>query len=465
MAFFSRKNKGRTLLFRTLPASNRKRPYFLRKKCLFSDTSNIEITLFYGNLRVYMPNFFKGRLVFVRTILLLSTLAIVAWGIITIYAVGHPAESGNFRDTEGLSNYWKKQAIFAIVGFAAFLIVNMFSYRRFGSASFLIYAFVIFLLALLLVDKYLFNIPDFLIEETRNIHAWIKIPFTGLNIQPSEICKPAYVIALAWYLRYRSNYRKFSALIGPFIFTFLPAILILLEPDLGTVLLIILILFSMIFLAGAKGKHLLIIILLAFLAAPLLWMMIKPYQRIRISSVFLQSENLRKAAQENPRLAKILVGANFSTREWENSWGYHLIRSKYAVASGGFTGYGFRKGPFIKYGFLPFRHNDFIFAMIAQQWGFIGCILLLLLYVVIIVCGLEIARDNYDPFARLAAAGITLMFAIQVIVNISMTVGLMPITGITLPFVSYGGSSLLFSMISIGLLNNIGQRRPFSSNI
>jgi len=144
--------------------------------------------------------------------------------------------------------------------------------------------------------------------------------------------------------------------------------------------------------------------------------------------------------------------------------GYHLIRSKYAVASGGFTGYGFRRGPFIKYAFLAERHNDFIFAMIAQQWGFIGCILLLLLYVVIIVCGLEIARDNYDPFARLAAAGITLMFAIQVIVNISMTVGLMPITGITLPFVSYGGSSLLFSMISIGLLNNIGQRRPFSSS-
>ena len=411
-----------------------------------------------------MPNFFKGRLVFVRSILLISTLALVVWGIVTIYAVGHPAESSNFKDTEGLSNYWKKQAIFAIVGFGAFLFMNMFSYRRFGSASYMIYAAVLFLLSLLLIDKYLINIPDILIEEKRNIYAWIKIPFTGLNIQPSEICKPAYVIALAWYLRYRSNYRRFTALVGPFILTIVPAILILLEPDLGTVLLMILILFSMIFLAGAKVKHLLIIILLAFLATPLLWMMIKPYQRIRISSVFFQSAQLRKAAAENPKLARILVGDNFSTMEWENSWGYHLIRSKYAVASGGLSGYGFRKGPFIKYSFLAERHNDFIFAMIAQQWGYIGCILLLLLYVIIIVCGLEIAKDNYDPFGRLAASGIAVMIAIQVIVNVSMTVGLMPITGITLPFVSYGGSSLVFSMASIGLLNNIGQRRPFSSS-
>jgi cell division protein FtsW (lipid II flippase) len=126
------------------------------------------------------------------------------------------------------------------------------------------------------------------------------------------------------------------------------------------------------------------------------------------------------------------------------------------------TGYGFRRGPFVKYNFLPARHNDFIFAIIAHQWGFAGCLGLLGLYALIIGCGLEIAGNNTDPFGRLLAVGIVAMFAVEVIVNVSMTVGLMPITGLTLPLVSYGGSSLLVSMISVGLLNNVGRCRPFT---
>jgi cell division protein FtsW (lipid II flippase) len=132
------------------------------------------------------------------------------------------------------------------------------------------------------------------------------------------------------------------------------------------------------------------------------------------------------------------------------------------VASGGPAGYGFGKGPFIKYNFLPERHNDFVFAIIANQWGFIGCITVLALYVLLLWCGLEIAAANTDPFARLLATGIVAVFAIQVIVNVSMTVGLMPITGLTLPFLSYGGSSLVISMVCIGLLNNVGRQWPFT---
>ncbi len=161
-------------------------------------------------------------------------------------------------------------------------------------------------------------------------------------------------------------------------------------------------------------------------------------------------------------LAKILVGKKFSEKQWKDDWGYHLIRSKYAVASGGTKGYGFRQGPFVKYNFLPYRQNDFIFATIAHQWGFLGCLGLLGLYVIIIGCGLEIAGHNTDPFGRLLAVGIVAMFAVEVIVNVSMTVGLMPITGLTLPFVSYGGSSLLVSMAAVGLLNNVGRCRPFT---
>jgi len=185
-------------------------------------------------------------------------------------------------------------------------------------------------------------------------------------------------------------------------------------------------------------------------------------QRIRISSVVLQNPWVREKAEKHPWLGNVLVGTRFSEKLWKSDWGWHLIRSKYAVASGGAKGYGFRRGPFVKYNFLEARHNDFIFAIIAQQWGFWGCLGLLALYIIIIGCGLEIAAHNTNPFGKLLAVGIIAMFVVEVIINVSMTVGLMPITGLTLPLVSYGGSSLLVSMASIGLLNNVGRCRPFS---
>jgi len=246
------------------------------------------------------------------------------------------------------------------------------------------------------------------------------------------------------------------------VLTLLPMVLILLEPDLGTVILMMPVLFTMLFVAGAKVKHLLLIVLMAVLVSPLMWYKMEDYQRTRISSVLLQSSWIREKAEQNPTLGKILVGTKFSEKQWKSNWGWHLIRSKYAVASGGAKGYGFRQGPFVKYDFLENRHNDFIFGIIAHQWGFWGCLGLLGLYVIFIGCGLEIAGSNTDPFGRLLAVGIVAMFAVEVIVNVSMTVGLMPITGLTLPLVSYGGSSLLVSMASVGLLNNVGRCRPFT---
>jgi rod shape determining protein RodA len=413
-----------------------------------------------------MYNFLKGRIVAVRLFLLAAALALLVIGITTIYAVGHPAETSSASQVEDLSTLWKKQLLFAVIGAIGFTAVNLVNYRRFGAASYWIYAFVLLLLGLLLVGRYLIELP--FVPEINGAHRWIKFKIAGRNlpaIQPSEICKLAYILALAWYLRYRSNYRNFDALLGPFVLTVLPMMLILLEPDLGTVLLMMPILLTMLFIAGAKIKHLLLIILLALLVSPILWHKMRPYQRTRISSVLLQNSWIRNKAEQYPILGKILAGSTFSSKQWKNDWGYHLIRSKYAVASGGTNhakGYGFRQGPFIKYNFLPSRHNDFIFAIIAHQWGMWGCLGLLALFVIIIGCGLEIAASNTDPFGRLLAVGITAMFTIQLIVNISMTIGLMPITGLTLPLVSYGGSSLLVSITSIGLLNNVGRCRPFS---
>jgi cell division protein FtsW (lipid II flippase) len=410
-----------------------------------------------------MYNFLKGRLLAVRVCLLTATLLLLVIGIATIYSVGHPAEHSPASQDEGLDVYWKKQIVFAVMGLVGFIIVNLINYRDLGAASYWFLAGILVLLALLLVSKFVVTLP--FAKPIKGTYRWISFGRTLPSIQPSEFCKIAYILALAWYLRYRSNYRNFRALIGPFALALLPMVLILPEPDLGTVMLMMPILFTMLFVAGAKVRHLLLIILMAFLVSPLLWFKMESYQRTRISSVLLQSAWVREKAEQHESLGRILVGTKFSTKQWKNDWGYHLIRSKYAIASGGINsgkGYGFRHGPFIKYSFLPERHNDFIFAVIAHQWGFWGCLAVLGLYVIIVSCGLEIAANNTDPFGRLFAVGIVTMFVVEVLINVGMTVGLMPITGLTLPLVSYGGSSLLVSMASIGLLNNIGRCRLFS---
>ncbi len=409
-----------------------------------------------------MLKIFTGRLFLVRMTLLLATLALVTAGIVTIYAAGNPADPTADGANSGVSpSLWKKQATFAVAGLFCIVAMNLFSYRWLGPLSYWIYSLTLLALALLLIGRVI-HMP--FVPRVNGTYRWVRIGLGSnyIQIQPSEFCKITYILALAWYLRFRSNYRKFKGLIGPFALTLLAMVLILLEPDLGTVMLVMPILFAMLFVAGARVKHLLIIMALALLATPFLWQRMRPYQRMRISSVLLQNDWIYDKAMEHESLARILAGSRQGLREWESTHGYHLMHSKYAIASGGITGYGLARGPYIKYRYLPERENDFIFAIIAHQFGLVGCIVLLALYAAIIACGIEIAWRNTEPFGRLVAIGIISMFAVQIIVNVSMTLGLMPITGLTLPLVSYGGSSLLVSMIAVGLLNNIGRNRPFS---
>ena len=396
--------------------------------------------------------------------MLVCVLALISIGIASIYASGNPAgdTGGSFAAS---SHYWKKQTVFAGAGLAAFIAINAVNYRRFGPVSYWLYAGMLAVLAYILVDKYLFNVP--FVPVINNSRRWIQIgPLP--QFQPSEFFKLVYILTLAWYLRYRSNYRKISSLIGPFALTLLPMVLILREPDLGTVMLMMPMFLAMLFIAGAKVRHLVLIILLAVMVSPLLWYKMEDYQRMRISAVLLQSgldgrkSPLMIEAQKNPRLASILGLNRERLRNWQAGEGYHLMRSKLVVASGGLSGQGFRRGPFVKYKFLPERHNDFIFALIGHQWGFIGCVMVLGLYAIIIMCALEIAANNTDPFGKFIAVGVIVIIAIQVLVNVAMTIGLMPITGLTLPLVSYGGSSLVVNMMMIGLLNNVGRTRPFS---
>lgn len=410
-----------------------------------------------------MRNFLTGRLLFVRVCLLGTVLLLLAVGVLTIYAVGNPRDPSPVfdRDIALLSGHWKKQLVFIGVALIGFVGANVANYRRLGAASYWIYGGVLVMLAYLVVSRYVVQLP-FAGPNRDGVHRWIVLHESVPRIQPSEFCKLAYIVALAWYLRYRSNYRSFKSLLGPFALTLLPTALILIEPDLGTTLLMMPIFFTMLFIAGARVKHLVLVLVLAMLVSPAMYAKMRGYQRLRISSVLLQNPWVRQKAEESPTLAKLLVDGKFSERQWRNRWGYHLIRSKFAIASGGLTGRGFGRGPFIKYDFLSERHNDFIFAVVAHQFGFMGSLAFLGLYVVLVLCGLEIAAHNIDPFARLVAVGISAMFAVQVLVNVGMTQGIMPITGLTLPFVSYGGSSLLVNLMAVGLLNNIGRCRPFT---
>ena len=407
-----------------------------------------------------LPNIFNGRLLVLRGVMLLSCLVLIAIGIISIYSVT-PDDV-----------FWKKQLTFAVFGMLAFVLINLVHYKRLGPVSYWMYGIILFLLALLLVEKFV-TLPAGLQDIWRQIipyrngsRRWIKIGFGSVyfQIQPSEFCKLIYIIALAWYLRFRHNYRRLAGLAGPFVLTFVAMALILLEPDLGTVMLMLPLLFAMLFAAGARVRHLLLVVLLAALLSPVLWLNMHDYQRMRIASVLLQNDWIYNRVTASPALTKALGVEPVRLYQWKRDEGYHLRHSKYAVSTGGVTGCGFRKGPYSegKYVHLPEAHNDFIFAIIAHQFGLLGCVLLFILYCIIATCGLEIAWFNTDPFGRLIAVGIVVMFMTQVVVNVGMTIGLMPITGLTLPLVSYGGSSLIVNMAAIGLLNNIGRDRPFS---
>ena len=420
-----------------------------------------------------MVKVFTGRIILVRLIMLAAMAALIGIGIGAIYSAGNPDPAEATGRPLVPAGAWQKQLVFAMAGFAALVMVNLVNYRLLGPASYWLYPAILLVLAVVLLGK-VFTIP--FVPKIHGTCRWLQpIPGYDVKVQPSEFCKLAYILALAWYLRFRSNYRHFKGLVGPFSLTLLALVLILLEPDLGTVVLLMPILFAMLYVAGAKVKHLMLILLLGLVVSPVLWLNIRPYQRMRISAVVLQNDWIFQKALDHPKFADILAGDKDrgisgveNLKAWKVNRGFQLEHSKYATASGGLWGYGFRKGPYITENAsgspfsLPEKHNDFVFAIIAHQWGFAGCLVVLGLYGVIVMCGMEIAWRNTDPFARLITVGIIAMFAIAVIVNVSMTLGLMPITGLTLPLVSYGGSSLMVSMMAIGLLNNIGRCRPFT---
>ena len=316
-----------------------------------------------------------------------------------------------------------------LFGLLLFFVVVVFDYRRIGRYAYLLFGVSI---VLLIVVGWM---PP---AGNTGVRRWLTFGSVRLG-QPSELAKIAFILALAWYLRFSKSYRTFLGFLLPFAFALVPMYLIVKEPDLGTSLLFLPTLLAMLFAAGARKRHIAVVFLLALMSLPLLWWKMPPYQKSRIVGWLKQGQ------------PSVSAGS-----------GYQLNRSLIAIGSGGLYGQPWRRAELIEHDLLIHDHTDFIFAVIAAQFGLLGTSAVLSLYLILFACGLRIAQTNYDPFGRLLAVGVVAMLATQTVINIAMTLGLLPVTGMTLPFVSYGGSSLCASLIAVALLISVGKHSSLS---
>lgn len=329
------------------------------------------------------------------------------------------------------------------------------AYKQFGFALFtLIITFIIFMLDLKFLSNitwllYLFSlgllIAVFYIgKSSHGAQRWISLGF--IAIQPSEIAKISIILALAKFMSSNiENNRKIHFIIGSSLIVILPLALIIKQPDLGTALTLIPILICMLFIAGIRKRY--FIMILPFIMIPLMIFFLAKIKKIEINEV-RELLFFLKPYQQNRLL--VFIDSNIDPR----GMSYNLNQSQIAIGSGGLLGKGFMAGTQTHLRFLPERHTDFIFSVLGEEWGFLGSCFLLLLYFIILRKTLSISEKCSDFFPKLAASGIGIMFLMHIVTNIGMTIGLMPITGLPLPFISYGGSSLLTTMIAIGLLLN-----------
>ncbi len=318
-----------------------------------------------------------------------------------------------------------RQVTWVMLGVPLFIAATAIPYRRWQPYS---YPFFALTLPLLVVV--------FWMSPRNGARCWIPLGF--FDLQPSELAKLACIMTLAYYLMYRDNFRRLSGLLPPFLVTMVPTALILKEPDLGSAMLFLPVLLAMLFAAGARPRHLALVIVLGLACLPVFWMGMNSEQRSRITSLFSQVDG-GPAPQGD---------------------GYHQHQAKLVHALGGLQGSEFGGMPLddpAAY-HLPAGQTDFVFCWVGERWGLGGCLLTLLLYAGLFIRGLQVAAATRDPYGRLLAVGIVTLLATQTIINAGMTVGLAPIAGITLPLMSYGGSSLLLTCVALGLLVNIGMR-------
>ena len=321
--------------------------------------------------------------------------------------------------------YYIKQLYWMSFGIFIALFVGSIDYHLLEDFSYWFYLIlVILLVAVLLVGK-----------SSMGATRWLNLGF--FNIQPSELMK---IVVICTFARFFNNFHAVGGLtikdmLLPLAILAVPAGMIVKQPDLGTAMLVVLITFSMIVYVGLRWTTVVSFVLVTIPVAWLSWAyMLRPYQQNRILD-FLNPERSRLGS------------------------GYHIIQSKIAVGSGGIFGKGYVSGTQSQLRFLPEQHTDFAFSVFAEEWGFVGCLVLLVIYLCLIMWGLNIARRCNDRFGGLLAIGVTAMLFWHTVINIGMVIGLFPVVGVPLPFFSYGGTSMITSMVGIGLLQSISMRR------
>lgn len=370
----------------------------------------------------------------------ISVLATLGTLSIWAYAATQP-------ETHADHHAGQKQLVYLGIGVGCMFLFQAINYQKLGRLAWAFYFFSLLLVLYTVIGAARGGErPLPLVSRVNFAYAWIN--FGPISLQPAELTKLAFVMVLARYLRFRENYRTMPGLLAPFGLALVPIALILKQPDLGTALTFIPALFVMLFVAGARRAHLFGIVGLGIAMVPVLWLsgqktvpligqlpeFVKPYQRERVYSMFNNDERTARKTGFQQKIALTAIG------------------------SGGVTGKGLGALPVGAH--VPEGHNDMIFSLVAEQFGFFGAAAILGAYAVLFAAGIEIAGSTREPFGRLVAPGIVALLAGQAFMNMMVVLKLMPVTGVTLPFVSYGGSSLVASFMAAGLLLNIGQNRP-----
>jgi rod shape determining protein RodA len=352
-------------------------------------------------------------------VLLLTTITISIIGFVAIYSASYS------YGTE--TPYFKRQVLWFFISLGVMLVVTMIDYRIMQRFAPLLHLVIIILLVAVLI----YGTGG----AGSRVQRWLKIG--PLFFQPSEFVKFSLILCLSQYF---SDSRRIGdlgvkELIWPAVITFVPFLLIIRQPDLGTAGILIFIFFPVIFLVGIRYKLILISTGLSVISIPFVWMfLLKQYQRDRIITLI------------NPEMDPL-------------GQGYQIIQSKIAVGSGQVWGKGYLQGTQAQLNFLPARHTDFIFSVFTEEWGFVGGVILVMLYVFLILWCLKFVGKTKDRSGSILTVGVTAILTSQVMINIGMVLGLLPIVGMPLPFMSYGGSAMLSHMIGIGLILNVRMRR------
>ncbi|HKT78603.1 MAG TPA: rod shape-determining protein RodA [Vicinamibacterales bacterium] len=325
--------------------------------------------------------------------------------------------------TRGTSHLWVTQIYAIVIGFGALLAMLAIDYRAFADKSHFIYVGMIAALVYVL----------FLGSTQMGARRWVNVG--SFNLQPSEFAKIGVALVLAKFFGENRGLPTWSDLAIGAALTCLPLALIAREPDLGTAVTLIPVFIGVAYLAGLELRILGVLCLCGLLAAPLAWTFaLKDYQKSRIVTFLDPSQDAKGA-------------------------GYQQIQARITVGSGGLTGKGFKQGTQGQLRFLPVAHNDFIFSVLAEEQGFVGVLVALGLYLFVILRALEAARLSKDRLGSYLVLGVLASFTFQVMYNITMSAGLAPVKGLTLPLMSYGGSSMIATLAGFGLVLNVRMRR------